>query len=200
VTTATNCLLSTSLNIPMWGNQKKKTQDPLQASKNSQPLTATTVSQTFFYGLFMAHSCYTFVFRTSYWQCSFAAATLLRKLSHERYCTAYCEKQISRFLISYLQNLVSSFTNAKKFLYRTWNSPVMSEQLMFCTEQYDNTTCFGPASKVIIRSQHYKHVRGTSTHTQKTKYYEYYIRVATFVNVGIPLTCFQYPALTMTRN
>jgi len=119
VTTATNCLLSTSLNIPMWGNQKKKTQDPLQASKNSQPLTATTVSQTFFYGLFMAHSCYTFVFRTSYWQCSFAAATLLRKLSHERYCTAYCEKQISRFLISYLQNLVSSFTNAKKFLYRT---------------------------------------------------------------------------------
>jgi len=76
----------------------------------------------------------------------------------------------------------------------------MSEQLMFCTEQYDNTTCFGPASKVIIRSQHYKHVRGTSTHTQKTKYYEYYIRVATFVNVGIPLTCFQYPALTMTRN
>jgi hypothetical protein len=87
-------LLSTSLNIPTWGNQKK-TQDPLQAPKNSQPLTATTVSQTFFYALFIAHSPYTFVFRTSYWQCSFAADTLLRKLSHERYCTAYCEKQIS---------------------------------------------------------------------------------------------------------
>lgn len=93
-TTATNCLLSTSLNIPMWGNQKKKTHDPLQTSKNSHPSLKTTVSLTFLCALFKGHSRYTFVLCISYWQCSFTAATLLRKLSHERYRTAYFEKQL----------------------------------------------------------------------------------------------------------
>lgn len=84
VTTATNCLLSTSLNIPTWGNQKKKTQEPLQAFKNSHSLTATTVSQTFLYALFIAHSRYTFVLCTSYWQCSFytVAQVIARDIPH----------------------------------------------------------------------------------------------------------------------
>ena len=47
----------------------------------------------------------------------------------------------------YLQNLVSSSTNAKKFVYGTGNSPLMPTQLMFCTEQYDKTTYFGPGSR-----------------------------------------------------
>ena len=67
LTTATNCLMSTSLNIPMWRNQGggKKIQDPLQAFKNSRPITAVTVHQTFLYACFIAHSHYTFVLSTS---------------------------------------------------------------------------------------------------------------------------------------
>lgn len=141
LTTVTNCLLSTSLNIPMRGNQKKA-QDPLQASKNSHPLTATTVFQTLLYVLFI-HTLVTLSF--------FAYRTGSAHLLQLRCCASYRTRDTAlhtsrnSFFISYLQNLVSSPTNAKKFLYRIRNSPLISTQMMFCTEQYDKTTCFGPA-------------------------------------------------------
>lgn len=116
LTTATNCLLSTSLNIPMWGNKKKK-----RPKIHFKRLRIHVPSLQ----PFPRHSSAPFSLHTLVTLSFFAYRSGSAHLLQLRCCTSYRTRDTTlhtsrnSFFIRYLQNLVSSSTNAKKFLYRT---------------------------------------------------------------------------------
>jgi hypothetical protein len=71
---ADNCYQLLAVNVPEYpyvGRGDKKTKIHSERLMNSHLITIATVSQPFFYALFIAHTRYTFVLCTSYWQYPF---------------------------------------------------------------------------------------------------------------------------------